>query len=400
MLSAFPKFINRLKQSGQYRDFEPLRRVVGATPVVSSEIRPDVTTISWCSNDYLNLSQHDAVVAAAVNAAATYGVGSGGTRNIGGTSESIVALETELAAFHRRPAALLFPSAYAANTGTLAALAKVVPNLHFVSDADNHASMIEGMRSTRQPVHIFAHNDMQHLTTILESIHGPTCICTESLFSMDGSPAPLRELSNLAERSNTMLYVDEVHAVGLYSEGGRGLCDAHRVIPDILVGGCGKALGTQGGYVVGASDVVDCVRSAAPPFIFTTSPSTVTVEATRAAIGVVQETGRRREFFRVVCLLKSELRSHGVPFLDHATHIVAVPIGTAHRCRAVAAQLLEQGHYAQAIFYPTVPKDQARLRLTPSPFHTPAMIQALATSLAAALQDHCYPGNQGAASRP
>lgn len=386
MRASFPQFLHRLKVSGQYREFEQLRRVVGAAPV-AQRVSPAGPVISWCSNDYLNLSQHDAVVTAAVNAAVEHGVGSGGTRNLGGTTVSIVALETELAAFHDRPAALLFPSAYAANTGTLAALAAVVPNLQFMSDADNHASMIEGMRSTRRPVHVFAHNDMDHLTCLLDTIHGPTCICTESIFSMDGSVAPLRELAAVADRTGALLYVDEVHAVGLYSDGGRGLCDAHQVTPDILIGGCGKALGTQGGYVVGASAVVDCVRSVAPSFIFTTSPSTVVVEATRAALGAVVHPGRRRQFFRVVDQLKTALRTQGVPFHEHGTHIVAVPIGSAHRCKAVATRLFAQGHYAQPIFYPTVPKDQARLRLTPTPFHTPAMIHSLTASLVTALSD-------------
>ena len=385
MRHSFVHYLQRLHQNGQYRTFEALRRVVGSAPI--AQHGKQGTVVSWCSNDYLNLSQHAAVIAAAVDATERYGVGSGGTRNIGGTSESIVQLESELAAFHQQPSALLFNSAYAANTGTLTALAKIVPNLCFVSDADNHASMVEGMRTSRSKVHVFAHNDLAHLSSILETLHQPVCIATESVFSMDGSVAPLRELRDLAARHQALLYVDEVHAVGLYGLEGRGLCADQQVVPDLLIGGCGKAFGTQGGYMVGSSDVVDCVRSSASSFIFTTSPSTTIVEATRASLTAVRWNGDalRQRFFDVVARLKAALESHGVPILTNQSHIVAVPVGCAHRCAAVSKRLLAMGHYAQPIFYPTVPKYHARLRLTPTPHHTPAMVSELAHALATAL---------------
>ena len=386
----FEDLIKNLKDTGKYRVFNDIVRENGRFPkAIWYGPYAIKNIVNWCSNDYLGMGQHKVVIDAMHTALDHTGTGSGGTRNIGGTSHYHVALEHELASLHDKPKALLFSSAYVANEWTLISLAKIIPNIEFISDSKNHNSLIVGINHSRAPKSVFKHNDMEMLEQMLkasrEAGHTP-CIVFESVYSMDGDVSPIKDICDLADRYHAITYIDEVHAVGLYGQQGAGKLEElglqDRV--DIVNGTLGKAFGVQGGYVVGATAVIDAIRSVAAGFIFTTSMSPVTCAGALAAIKYLRDHHevRLRHQDRAA-KLKQELIKNNLPLMDcSTTHIVPVLVGDAKRCKAMSDELLnEHGIYVQPINYPTVDVGTERLRFAPTPLHDDGMIEDLVLAL-------------------
>jgi 5-aminolevulinate synthase len=384
-----------IRAQGRYRSFTPLAKQAERFPLYR---RPDGTEVLvWSSNDYLGMGGHPAVVEAACAAARAMGAGAGGTRNISGTSPAHDALEAELAAMHGKQAALLFTSGFVSNQAALSTVLNARPagpdvSWHVFSDAKNHASMIAGIKGARPECHVFRHNDMAHLERLLRAAPAdvPKLIAFESVYSMDADIAPLAAICELAERYGAMTYLDEVHAVGMYGPTGAGVSErdgvAHRI--DIIEGTLAKAFGCHGGYIAGDSDVVDYIRSVAPGFIFTTSPPPMVAAAALASVRRVRaDHARRARLFERAETLKRRLDAAGLPRIPSESHIVPLHIGDAARCREVSQRLLdEHGMYATPINYPTVPRGAERLRFTPTPLHTDAMMDRLVEALCAILR--------------
>lgn len=386
----FENLIKNLKDSGKYRVFNDIIRERGEFPKAIWYGPYSIKNIvNWCSNDYLGMGQHKVVLDAMHTALDQTGAGSGGTRNIGGTSHYHVALEQELASLHKKQKALLFSSAYVANEWTMIALAKIVPNIEFISDSNNHNSLIVGISHSRAAKSIFKHNDLEHLEELLQASKdaGNTpCIVFESVYSMDGDVGLIEEICDLADKYSAMTYIDEVHAVGLYGEHGGGYVEKlgleNRI--DIVNGTLGKAFGVQGGYIAGDATVLDAIRSVSAGFIFTTSMSPVTCSGAMAAIKWLKEHNDVRERHQErAAKLKQLLKDNDLPLMDcSTTHIVPVLVGDAKRCKAMSDRLLnEYGIYVQPINYPTVPVGTERLRFAPTPFHTDSMIDDLVVAL-------------------
>lgn len=386
----FEDLIKNLKDTGKYRVFNDIVRENGRFPkAIWYGPYAIKNIVNWCSNDYLGMGQHKVVIDAMHTALDHTGTGSGGTRNIGGTSHYHVALEHELASLHDKPKALLFSSAYVANEWTLISLAKIIPNIEFISDSKNHNSLIVGINHSRAPKSVFKHNDMEMLEQMLKASrkagHTP-CIVFESVYSMDGDVSPIKDICDLADQYHAITYIDEVHAVGLYGQQGAGKLEElglqDRV--DIVNGTLGKAFGVQGGYVVGATAVIDAIRSVAAGFIFTTSMSPVTCAGALAAIKYLRDHHevRLRHQDRAA-KLKQELIKNNLPLMDCSiTHIVPVLVGDAKRCKAMSDELLnEHGIYVQPINYPTVDVGTERLRFAPTPLHDDGMIEDLVLAL-------------------
>ncbi|XP_064359512.1 5-aminolevulinate synthase, erythroid-specific, mitochondrial-like [Dromaius novaehollandiae] len=377
-----------LRRSHTYRVFTALARRAAAPPLAAAGPRRRPVQV-WCSNDYLGMSRHPAVLRAARAALGAHGLGAGGTRNIAGTSPLHGALETALARLHRQPRALLFSSCFAANDTALATLVRLLPGCEVFSDAGNHASMIQGIRAGGGPKHVFRHNDPQHLAQLLARARPglPRIVAFESLHSMDGSIAPLEQLCDVAHAHGALTFVDEVHAVGLYGARGAGIAErdgvAHKV--DIVSGTLGKAVGAVGGYIAGPAALVDAVRSLGPGFIFTTAlPPAVAAGALAAlrVLGGAEGGALRRAHQRHAKHLRLLLRDRGLPALPCPSHIVPLRVGDAALNSRLSRALLEEhGLYAQAINYPTVPRGQELLRLAPTPHHTPAMMENLVARL-------------------
>ena len=386
--ACFRAIPERLRREGRYRVFLDLERACGRFPRAvhgDAQGRREITV--WCSNDYLGMGQHPQVRAAVHAAVESVGVGAGGTRNISGTSPHHVELERELAELHGAEAALLFGSGYIANDTSLATLTKLLPGVVFFSDADNHASLIEGIRRSRAEKHVFPHNDMQVLEACLAASRAdaPKVIVCESLYSMDGDVAPLQAVHELAQAYGALTYVDEVHAVGLYGPQGAGVAAREGVRPDFVSGTLGKAFGNYGGYVAGSHAAMDALRSCAPGFIFTTSLPPAVAAGALAAVRLLRgpegDALRARHQERAQ-RLRGLLTEAGLPVQHSDTHIVPVMIGDPIRCKAISDRLLHEfGHYAQPINYPTVPRGSERLRLTPGPLHDDAMMHDLVRSL-------------------
>ena len=385
----FLDLIDKLKTEGKYRVFNDILRENGKFPSAIWYGPYNIKTIiNWCSNDYLGMGQHKVVLDAMHTALDMTGSGSGGTRNIAGTSHYHVALEHELATLHKKEKALLFSSAYVANEWSLIALAKIIPNIHYISDSKNHNSMIVGISHSRARKTVFKHNDMQMLEEILQTVAdaGDTpCVVFESVYSMDGDVSLLKEICDLADKYNAMTYLDEVHAVGLYGKTGAGKLELHGLQDrvDIVNGTLGKAFGVQGGYIAGDSIVVDAIRSIAAGFIFTTSMSPVTCAGALAAVKYLKANNELRDQHQDRARkLKYRLQKAGLPVMDSSTHIVPVLVGDAARAKTMSDRLLDEFNiYVQAINYPTVLIGTERLRFAPTPLHDDGMIEDLIEAL-------------------
>lgn len=391
----FENLINNLKESGKYRVFNDILRERGKFPNSIWYGPYNIKEITnWCSNDYLGMGQHKVVIDAMHTALDQTGSGSGGTRNIGGTSHYHVALEHELATLHKKPRALLFSSAYVANEWTLIALSKIIPNIEFISDSNNHNSLIVGINHSRAQKQVFQHNNLEDLEQCLKKskCQGYTpCIVFESVYSMDGDVSPIREICDLADKYGAITYIDEVHAVGLYGGHGAGKVEElgleSRI--DIVNGTLGKAFGVQGGYIAGDSVVIDAVRSISAGFIFTTSMSPVSCAGALAAIKYLKEHDEiRQKHQERATRLKELLKENSLPFMEcSTTHIVPVLVGEAKRCKAMSDKLLEDYNiYVQPINYPTVAIGTERLRFAPTPFHDDSMMYKLIDALKAVFQ--------------
>ncbi|MBE3637054.1 5-aminolevulinate synthase [Mangrovicoccus algicola] len=381
--------LSRLHQEGRYRTFIDIAREKGNFPHAVWH-RPDGTSkpvTVWCGNDYLGMGQHPEVLAAMHEALDATGAGSGGTRNISGTTVWHKKLEAELADLHAKEAALVFTSAYIANDATLSTLPKLFPGLHIVSDELNHASMIEGIRHGNCPKHIFRHNDLAHLREILEAIpaEAPKLIAFESVYSMDGDFGPIDAICDLAEEFGALTYIDEVHAVGMYGPRGGGVTEAQGNIGriDIVNGTLGKAFGVHGGYIAASAKMCDAIRSYAPGFIFTTSLPPVVAAGAAASIAVLKSDPSIRDRHQAVArVLKARLKGMGLPVIDNGSHIVPLIVGDPVKCKMISDRLLEDhGIYVQPINFPTVPRGTERLRFTPSPVHGPRELDALIRAL-------------------
>lgn len=388
--------LNRLHDEGRYRTFIDIVRDKGNFPHATWH-RPDGTDAPvtvWCGNDYLGMGQHPAVLNAMHEALDATGAGSGGTRNISGTTVYHKRLEDELANLHGKESTLLFTSAYIANDATLSTLPKLFPDLIIYSDALNHASMIEGIRRNGGSKRIFRHNDLAHLRELLEADGPkvPKLIAFESIYSMDGDFAPIAEICDLADEFNALTYLDEVHAVGMYGARGAGVAERDRLMHriDIINGTLAKAYGVMGGYIAASVKLCDAIRSYAPGFIFTTSlPPAVAAGAAASVAHLKSDKDLRAQHQTQSKILKYRLKGIGLPIIDHGSHIVPVIVGNPVHTQKLSDMLLQDfGIYVQPINFPTVPRGTERLRFTPSPVHGPAEIDALVRAMDT-LWAHC-----------
>ena len=385
----FKAAINRLHGEGRYRVFIDILRTKGQFPnaqCFAGHNGPKPITV-WCSNDYLGMGQHPSVVAAMEEALHNVGAGSGGTRNIGGNTHYHVELERELASLHRKEAALLFTSGYVSNEAALSTLGKLLPGCIIFSDELNHASMIAGIRNSGCEKRVFRHNDLAHLEELLAQApaEAPKLIAFESVYSMDGDVAPIAAICDLADRYEALTYLDEVHAVGMYGACGGGISErdevAHRVT--LIEGTLGKAFGVMGGYVSASSDIIDCIRSYAPGFIFTTSLSPVLVAGALASVRHLKASAEERTAQQAAAsMLKAKFTDAQLPVMPSVTHIVPLLIGCPVKAKRISDILLaEYGLYVQPINFPTVPRGTERLRFTPGPHHSVDMMDELVGAL-------------------
>jgi 5-aminolevulinate synthase len=403
--AAFQNAIDQVKTEGRYRVFADLKRVRGQFPRAVRR-RPDGSeqdVVIWCSNDYLGMGQHPLVVQAMQAEVGEAGAGAGGTRNISGTTRSAVDLEAELAAWHHKEASLLFTSGYVANEATLTTLQRILPGLIIFSDSLNHASMIAGIRNGGCERHVFLHNDLAHLESLLAAApaDAPKLIAFESVYSMDGDIADLKGTIALARKYSAMTYLDEVHAVGLYGATGAGVAERDGVLADIDIIECtlGKAIGVMGGYIAADAVIVDAVRSWASGFIFTTSlPPALTAGALASVRHLKAHPELRDAHQERAATLKRRFAEAGIPVMPSESHIVPVFVGDPVHTKMISDMLLEEhGIYVQPINYPTVPKGTERLRFTPSPDHDDGMMDALVQAMDT-LWTHCNVARMPAAA--
>jgi len=394
--AALDTALNRLHEEGRYRTFIDIERRRGHFPH-AVWTRPDGTKEDitvWCGNDYLGMGQHPVVLEAMQKALNDTGAGSGGTRNISGTTVYHKALEAELADLHAKEAALLFTSAYIANDATLSTLPKLFPGLIIYSDALNHASMIEGVRRNGGAKRVFRHNDLDHLRALMaaDDPAAPKLIAFESIYSMDGDFGPIREICDLADEFGALTYLDEVHAVGMYGPRGGGIAERDGLMDriDIINGTLAKAYGVMGGFITASAKMVDAIRSYAPGFIFTTSLPPAVAAGAAASVRHLKTDQALRDLHQDRArALKLRLKGMGLPIIDHGSHIVPVIVGDPVHTKNISDMLLsDYGIYVQPINYPTVPRGTERLRFTPSPVHDPRMMDALVRAMDA-LWNHC-----------
>ena len=386
---AFETAVETVREEGRYRIFRDIRRKAGAFPRATwfkdDQTEQDITV--WCSNDYLGMGQNPCVVEAVKSAVDKAGTGSGGTRNISGTTRYHVQLEHELAQLHEKDAALVLTSGYVANEATLGVMSKILPGLIILSDEMNHASMISGIQRARCEKRIFEHNDLADLEAKLKDIpqDTPKLIAFESVYSMDADIAPIKEICDLADKYNALTYIDEVHAVGMYGPNGGGVCEARGLMDriDIIQGTLAKAYGMVGGYIAADEIIIDAVRSMASGFIFTTSIPPSTAAGALRSVKILKVTPEKRVSQQErASTLKARLRAGGYDFIDGETHIVPLMVRDPIKCQAISDRLIEDfGIYAQPINFPTVPRGTERLRFTPGPFHTDEMMDDLMSAL-------------------
>ena len=384
----FNRALEALHEEGRYRIFTDLARQFGRFPkALDYSHNPPREITVWCSNDYLGMGQNQHVTTAMKHAIETLGAGAGGTRNISGTHHLIIELETELADLHNKEGALVFTSGYVSNEATISTLGRVLPDCLILSDELNHASMIAGVKNSGATKRIWRHNDLEHLEQLLKEAGElrPKLIAFESVYSMDGDIAPIKEICDLAERYNALTYLDEVHAVGMYGKRGGGIADQLELMErvDIIEGTLAKAFGIMGGYVTASSTIIDTIRSYAPGFIFTTSlPPAIAAGATASIRHLKTANDLREKHQEQVAKLKAKLTEAKLPILPTETHIVPLMVCDPVLCKAASDRLMEKhGIYIQPINYPTVPVGTERLRLTPGPLHTDEMIDYLVASL-------------------
>jgi 5-aminolevulinate synthase len=393
--TAFRDALAGLRREGRYRVFADIVRRRGAYPSADHYAGNNKRPITvWCSNDYLCMGQHPVVLAAMHQAIDEAGAGAGGTRNISGTTHYHVSLEQELADLHGKEAALLFTSGFVSNEATLATMAKLLPGLIVYSDILNHASMIEGIRHGGMEKHLFRHNDLSHLRELLAAAdpNRPKLIAFESVYSMDGDFGEIAAICDIAREFGALTYLDEVHGVGLYGPRGAGVAARDGVMSriDIVEGTLAKAFGVMGGYIAASSEIVDCIRSFAPGFIFTTSLAPSLAAGALASIRHLKQSNAEREkLHERAARLKKLFANAGLPVMDSPSHIVPVFVGDANLCKSVSDALLsDHAIYVQPINYPTVPRGRERLRFTPSPMHTDAMMDELVAALDAVWTAH------------
>ncbi len=390
--AAFEKQVEQIKSEGRYRNFVGLQREAGNFPMAFwGPLKKQV--VMWCINDYLGMSQHPKVIESAAQAILNNGVGSGGTRNIGGNNLAIVELEQEIADLHHKEEALVFTSGYVSNDASLTTLSKIIPDLIYFSDEYNHASMIAGVRNSRAEKHIYKHLDVMHLEQLLKSvnINKPKMIVFESAYSMDGLISPIGEICELAKKYNAMTYIDEVHSVGLYGNRGAGIANmlGFEDKIDIIQGTLAKAYGVIGGYIAGNSSLIDAIRLTASGFIFTTSLPPAITDAARVSIRYLKDSSKERvQHQTVISKVKESLKMAEIQVLENQSHIIPIIIGDPELARK-ASQLLIEKHsiFVQHINFPTVPRGTERLRITPTPGHTEEMIVNLTNALVSVFEE-------------
>lgn len=394
--SFFEGEIQKKKRDHSYRIFKNVMRKGRKFPYAEehSGEKKDITV--WCSNDYLGMSWHPKVTKAVEQAVHEHGAGAGGTRNISGNSPLHEELEQELASLHQKEAALVFTSCYVANDSTLYTLGKTLPGVHIFSDAGNHASMIQGIRNSGAPKHIFRHNDPEHLEYLLKQVDicVPKLVAFETVHSMDGAVCPLSELCDVAHKYGAITFVDEVHAVGLYGQHGAGVAERDGCMDklDIVSGTLGKAFGNVGGYIAASTNTIDMIRSYASGFIFTTSLPPTTLAGSLASVKILRsEEGRQLRHIHQekVQYLREKLKEKGIPALHCPSHIIPVHVGDAALCTKLSNDLLNDHNiYVQAINFPTVERGMERLRIAPTPHHTQEMLDDLVDSLVKVWKDN------------
>jgi len=387
---TFQDAISAVKNEGRYREFTDITRIVGRNPIAYDNARQKEITL-WCINDYLGMSQHPLVIEASRETEKKMGIGSGGTRNIGGSHHEILELEKELSDLHNKEAALVFTSGYVSNDATISTLVKILPDCVIFSDQENHASIIEGIRRSGAEKHIYEHHNLEDLESKLKKVNisRPKLIIFESVYSMDGSISYIKEICDLADKYNAMTYIDEVHAVGLYGKRGGGITDREDLTSRITIieGTLAKGFGVIGGYISGSQNLIDCIRSYASGFIFTTSlPPSICAAATASIRYLKQSNKERERLADRVKALKAKLKDANIRFMENDSHMVPVLIGDPNLTRKISHILLDEfSIFVQHINYPTVPKGTERLRITPIPDHTDEMISNLVHALKSVL---------------
>lgn len=390
MKNHFLSALSKIKAEGRYRIFTELKGY-SSNSVKAYSVKHDKDITLWCSNDYLSMSKNPTVIDALAKGAYEFGVGSGGTRNISGTSNAIINVEKEISDLHNKDAALVFTSGYIANQATLSTISKIIPNCVIFSDQNNHASIIYGIKESNLEKVIFHHNDMSDLESKLKE-YPPECpkiIVFEAVYSMSGVVANVSKICELAKKYNALTYVDEVHSVGIYGKEGSGICEelGYQDEVDIVQGTFAKAYGVIGGYIAAKHEIIDSIRCYSPGFIFTTSLPPAIAEAILCSIKYLRKSDLERDKLKdIVSLLKSKLNDKGIKFLQNETHIISVMINDATLCQKVYTDLLQDHNvYVQGINFPTVPKGQERLRITANPFHTEEMVNDFVDALCTVL---------------